>query len=101
MEKQQKSNQDDVPMIEEYRVESTIVHASKWGRIALIICICACIAVVSSFYGIVRVVDIFTTKYNARTSEWIAAFMEMAKKLGVEDGYENRYTETIQQYPPP
>lgn len=88
---------NDTPMIELHKVEGTIVHASKWGRIAMIICICAVIAIVSAFYGIVRVVDIFTTKYNERTAGWIGAFMNLADRLGVPEVAD----ETIQQLAPP
>lgn len=88
---------NDVPMIELHKVEGTIVHASKWGKIAMIICICAVIAIVSSFYGIVRVVDIFTTRYNERNSGWIDAFMELADRLGVPEVAD----ETVQQFAPP
>lgn len=88
---------NDTPMIELHKVEGAIVHASKWGRIALIVCICATIAITSSFFGIVRVVDIFTTRYNERTTGWIGAFMELADRLGVPEVAD----ETIQQLSPP
>ena len=87
----------DVPMVEQYKVDAAIVHASKLGKIALIICICASIAIASSFFGIVRVVDIFTTRYNERTTGWIAAFMELADRLGVPEVADD----TIQQFAPP
>ena len=88
---------NDVPMIELHKVEGAIVHASKWGRIAMILCICATIAIVCSFTGIVKVVDIFTTKYNARTTEWITAYMELSSRLGIAEVADER----IQQLAPP
>lgn len=68
---------EEVPMIEQYKVETALVHSSKTRKAALIISILATICIICSIIGNVVVVDIFTTKYNARTKDWI----ELAKAL--------------------
>lgn len=91
---------DDVPMIEEYRVESTIVHASRISRNAKIICICAMVVVVSAIIGMVRIVDIFTSKYNSRTKDWLDTLSMLANRIPVAEVL-NGDTETLQQLPAP
>lgn len=95
-----KGSENDVPMVEEYRVESIIVHASRISRNAKIICICAMIVVVSSIIGMVSVVDIFTTKYNSRTKEWLDTLSVLANRIHITE-VRDANTETLQQLPPP
>ena len=102
MEKQQKN---DVPMIEEYRVEAALVHASKTAKhahILSIICvILVLVALVCNMVTSIQTVDIFTTKYNDRTEKWINAYMDMVQKLVDTGGYDNEYTGEIQQLSSP
>ena len=102
MEKQQKN---DVPMIEEYRVEAALVHASKTAKhahILSIICvILVLVALVCNMVTSIRTVDIFTTKYNDRTEKWIAAYTDMVNKLVKAGGLDNEYTGEIQQLSSP
>ena len=102
MEKQQKN---DVPMIEEYRVQAALVHASKTAKhahILSIICVLlVLVALVCNMVTSIRTVDIFTTKYNDRTEKWISAYMDMVQKLVDAGGYDNEFTGEIQQLSSP
>lgn len=97
---ERKNSENDVPMIEEYRVESTIVHASRISRNAKIICICAMVVVVSAIIGMVSIVDIFTTKYNSRTKDWLDTLCTFANRIPITEVRDGN-TETLQQFPPP
>lgn len=88
---------NDVPMIEEHRVESSIVHASKMSRNATIISVCATVVAIIAIASNVFIVNIFTSKYNERTSSWIDAFVWMAERLNVPEVTD----ETVQQFAPP
>ena len=102
MEKQQKN---DVPMIEEYRVQAALVHASKTAKhahILSIICVLlVLVALVCNMVTSIRTVDIFTTKYNDRTEKWISAYMDMVQKLVDAGGYDNEFAGEIQQLSSP
>ena len=91
---------NDVPMIEEYRHESEMVHSTKKSKYTMIVAIACCIVAIVSIIGNIKTVDIFTTKYNSRTSEWLATIQALVDRItvtGVTDGY----TEILQQLPPP
>ena len=90
------SDKDDVPMIEQYKVDMEMVHAAKTRRAAVIISILAAVIVLASIIGNVLIVDIFTTKYNSRTKDWLDTV-----KMLVERGGRNEGAEVIQQFPPP
>ena len=94
------SDKDDVPMIEQYKVETSLVHASKTRRAALIMCILATICIMFSIIGIVVIVDIFTSKYNARTKDWIELAKVLANRTEVTEVL-NENTSSIQQLPFP
>ena len=92
----ERNAQEDVPMVEEYKVESSLVHASKTRKAAVVISILATICILASIIGNVVIVEIFTTKYNSRTKDWI----ELAKVLGGKTAVtevDNAYTETMEQ----
>ena len=91
---------DDVPMIEEYKVDTIMVHASKICRFAMVISICAMIAVVSFIIGIVRIVDIFTSKYNVRTKDWLDTLQSFSTRTSVTEVWDGN-TEEVQQFPAP
>lgn len=92
------TEKNDVPQIELYKVESTVVHASKMSRNSMIACVCAMIIAVISIAGIVWIVDIFTTKYNSRTKDWLDT-LKLFKPAVTEVW--NGETEALQQLPSP
>ena len=96
---------DDIPMIEEYRVQSALVHASKTAKhahILSIICVVlVLVALVCNMVTSIRTVDIFTTKYNDRTEKWISAYMDMVQKLVDAGGYDDGIAGEIQQLSSP
>lgn len=93
-------NEKDVPMIELYKVETALVHESKKSKYAMIVSIvCAVVAVVAIFANI-RIVDIFTSKYNARTSDWLETVKVLVNRIPVTE-VENANTETMEQLPLP
>ena len=51
--------QEEVPMVEQYKVESSLVHASKTRRAAVIISILATVCILASIIGNVVIVEIF------------------------------------------
>ena len=88
--------QEEVPMVEQYKVESSLVHASKTRRAAVIISILATVCIIASIIGNVVVVEIFTSKYNTRTKDWIDLAKALAgKTAGTE--VDNAYTEKMEQ----
>ena len=88
--------QEEVPMVEQYKVESSLVHASKTRKAAVIISIVAAVCILASIIGNVVIVDIFTTKYNTRTKDWIELVKAMVGKTAVTE-VDNAYTETMEQ----
>lgn len=76
---------DDIPMVEQYKVETALVHASKTRRAALIICILATVCILFSIIGNVVIVDIFTSRYNARTKDWIDLAKALANDTAVTE----------------
>ena len=96
---QAKRNDNDVPMIEQYRVDMERIHAAKTRRAALIFSILASIIVLASIIGNILVVDIFTTKYNSRTKDWLDTVKILVNKI--EAGGTHEGTEYIQQLSPP
>ena len=91
--------EDDVPKVELYKVETSLVHAGKTRRAAVIICILATLCILFSIIGNVVIVDIFTSKYNARTKEWIELAKALANNPAVTEvaNESTDTTEAIQQ----
>ena len=94
------NDQNDVPMIEEYKHESAMVHETKKSKYAMIVAIACCIVAIVSIIGNIITVDIFTTKYNTRTSEWLATVQALVSRITVTEVTDG-YTEILQQLPPP
>lgn len=80
------NDKDDVPMIEQYKVDTTIVHTSKIVRDVKII-----VAIV--MVTIIAIVFIFVSNYNARTKDWLNTIAAL-QNTGVQN-------ETVQQFAPP
>ena len=91
------NDQNDVPMIEEYKHESAMVHETKKSKYAMIAAIFANIVTIIALIVLLLVVKDFTTKYNARTNKWLDTIMALLNRTEVTDGY----TEILQQLPPP
>ena len=91
------NDQNDVPMIEEYKHESALVHETKKSKYAMIAAIFANIVTIIALIVLLLVVKDFTTKYNARTNKWLDTIMALVNRTEVTDGY----TEILQQLPPP
>ena len=91
------NDQNDVPMIEEFRHESAMVHETKKSKYAMIAAILANIVTIIALIVLLLVVKDFTTKYNARTNKWLDTIMALVNRTEVTDGY----TEILQQLPPP
>ncbi len=96
MNERERNAQEEVPMIEQYKVESSLVHASKTRRAAVIISVLATICILASIIGNVVVVEIFTSKYNSRTKDWIDLAKALAGKTAVTE-VDNAYTEKMEQ----
>ena len=96
MNDREKNTQEEVPMVEQYKVESSLVHASKTRRAAVIISILATVCILASIIGNIVIVDIFTSKYNSRTKDWIELAKALAGKTAVTE-VDNAYTETMEQ----
>lgn len=88
--------QEEVPMVEQYKVESSLVHASKTRRAAVIISILATVCILASIIGNVVIVEIFTSRYNSRTKDWIELAKALAGKTAVTE-VDNAYTEKMEQ----
>ena len=88
--------QEEVPMVEQYKVESSLVHASKTRRAAVIISILATICILASSIGTVVIVEIFTSKYTSSTKDWIDLAQALAGKTAVTE-VDNAYTEKMEQ----
>ena len=91
---------NDVPMIEEYRYESAMMHATKKSKYAIIAAICANIVTIIALIVVFLVVQDFTTKYNARTNKWLDTIMALVNRTAVMEVTDG-YTEILQQLPPP
>ena len=89
--------QNDVPIIEEYKHESAMVHETKKSKYAIIAAVCANIVTIIALVVLLMVVKDFTSKYNARTNKWLDTIMALVNRTEVTDGY----TEILQQLPPP
>ena len=92
--------ENDVPMIEEFRHESAMVHETKKSKYAMIVAIVCCVVAIVAIIGNIWIVDIFTTKYNSRTSEWLATVQTLVNRITVTEVTDG-YTEILQQLPPP
>lgn len=81
---------DDVPMIEQYKVDAVMAYACRIVRDVKII-----IAIVMA--AVIAIVYIFVSKYNMRTSEWLKTIAEIRQTTvaEVQDGK----TEAVQQFP--
>ena len=91
---------NDVPMIEEFRHESAMVHETKKSKYAMIVAIVCCVVAIVAIIGNIWIVDIVTTKYNSRTSEWLATVQTLVNRITVTEVTDG-YTEILQQLPPP
>ena len=90
-------NKDDVPMIEEYKVDYILAHETKKSKYLMIVAIiCSFVAVVAIVANI-WIVDIFTTKYNSRTSEWLDTVKVLVNHMGTEV----QNGEALEQFTPP
>ena len=99
IEKERKS-QEEVPMIEEYKVEAALVHASKSAskarKAAVIISSLATVCIIVSLIVNVVIVDIFTSRYNTRTKDWIDLVKMLCGRTAVME-VEDDYTEEMEQ----
>ncbi len=91
---------NDVPMIEEYRHESAMVHETKKSKYAAIVAIVSSIVTIVAIVALVIVVKDFTTKYNARTNKWLDTIMTLVNRTTVTE-VTDEYSEILQQLPPP
>ena len=94
------NDQNDVPMIEEYKHESAMVHSTKTSKYAMIAAIFANIVTIIALIVLLLVVKDFTTKYNARTNKWLDTIMALVNRTEVTEVTDG-YTEILQQLPPP
>ena len=94
------SDQNDVPMIEEYKHESAMVHETKKSKYAIIAAVCANIVTIIALVVLLMVVKDFTSKYNARTNKWLDTIMALVNRTEVTEVTDG-YTEILQQLPPP
>lgn len=94
------SDQNDVPMIEEYKHESAMVHETKKSKYAIIAAVCANIVTIIALVVLLLVVKDFTSKYNARTNKWLDTIMALVNRTEVTEVTDG-YTEILQQLPPP
>ena len=94
------NDQNDVPMIEEYKHESAMVHETKKSKYAMIVAVVCCVVAIVAIIGNIIIVDIFTTKYNTRTSEWLATVQALVSRIAVTEVTDG-YTEILQQLPSP
>ena len=94
------NDQNDVPMIEEYKHESAMVHETKKSKYAIIAAVCANIVTIIALVVLLQVVKDFTSKYNARTNKWLDTIMALVNRTAVTEVTDG-YTEILQQLPPP
>ena len=94
------NDQNDIPMIEEYKHESAMVHETKKSKYAMIVAIVCCVVAIVAIIGNIIIVDIFTSKYNSRTSEWLATVQALVNRIAVTEVTDGN-TEILQQLPPP
>lgn len=94
------NDQNDVPMIEEYKHESAMVHETKKSKYAIIAAVCANIVTIIALVVLLLVVKDFTSKYNARTNKWLDTIMALVNRTEVTEVTDG-YTEILQQLPPP
>ena len=93
-------NKEEIPMIEEYRHESAMVHETKKSKYAAIVAIVSSIVTIVAIVALVMVVKDFTTKYNARTNKWLDTIMTLVNRTTVTEVTDG-YTEILQQLPMP
>ena len=93
-------DKNDVPMIEEYRHESAMMHETKKSKYAIIAAIAANIVTIIALIIVFMVVQDFTTKYNARTNKWLDTIMALVNRTAVTEVTDG-YTEILQQLPLP
>ena len=91
-------NEKDVPMIEEYRMESVMAHETKKSKYLLIVAVLCSIVAIVAIIGNIWIVDIFTTKYNSRTSEWLETVKVLVNQT---TGTEVQNGKTVEQFAPP
>lgn len=91
-------NKDDVPMIEEYRVDSMMAHETRKSKYLMIVAILCSIVAIVAIIGNIWIVEIFTTKYNSRTSEWLETVRVLVNQT---TGAEVQNGEALEQFTPP
>ena len=89
---------NDVPMIEEYRAEAAMLHETKKTKYAMIVAVLCCIVAIVAIIGNIWIVEIFTTKYNSRTSEWLETVKVLVNQT---TGAEVQNGKTVEQFTPP
>ncbi len=94
------NEENDVPMIEEYRHESAMAHETKKSKYAAIVAIVSSVVTIVAIIALVLVVKDFTTKYNARTNKWLDTIMALVNRTTVTE-VTDEYTEILQQLPSP
>ena len=87
--------ENDTPMIELHKVDTTMAYAARIVHdVKIIVAICIAAIFLISF----SIVLIFTSKYNERTSDWLKTYnLLWSERTGGAD----ESTEKIQQLPPP
>ena len=88
------NNENDVPMIELYKVEGMLVHTSRIVRNCVI-------GIIVGFLAIVAIVFIFTSKYNERNQNWLEVYNRLLESRYTVTEVQNENAENIQQFSPP
>ena len=88
------NKEQDVPMIELYKVEGMMVHTSRIVRNCVI-------GIIVGFLAIVSIVFIFTSKYNERNQNWLEVYNRLLESRYPVAEVLHENTENIQQLSPP
>lgn len=82
---------DDTPMIELHKVDTTMAYAARIVRdVKIIVAVC--------MVTVIAIVFIFVSKYNERTSDWLKTYNLL--RTGQTE-VQNESAEDIQQLSPP
>ena len=88
------NKEQDIPMIELYKVEGMMVHTSRIVRNCVI-------GIIVGFLAIVAIVLIFTSKYNERNQNWLEVYNRLLESRYTVAEVLHENTENIQQLSPP
>lgn len=88
------NKEQDVPMIELYKVEGMMVHTSRIVRNCVI-------GIIVGFLAIVAIVFIFTSKYNERNQNWLEVYNRLLQSRYPVTEVLHENTGNIQQLSPP